>query len=224
MAGPTSTADTWACGSCHLLESVSAPRWLSGKEPATRAGDVRNVGSIPGLGRSPGAGHGNPLQYSCLRNPMDGGAWWTTVPGVVKSQIQLGLHDGAGRSQKGKREQPGRPPPTIRGTQLGSLGCVGALLMLGQMPSAPAPDRASRDCSLPPRVLAQPTLWDSARAPVPHRVLVKAGNGAQKSSPAAPQQGLRVRSRPGGSAPIAPRLRSREGGGDGWKWGLPGGC
>ena len=105
------------------------------------------MGSIPGLGRSPGAGHGNPLQCSCLRNPMDGGAWWTTVPGVIKSQIQLGMHDGAGRSQKGKREQPGWPPPTIRGTQLGSLGCVGALLMLGQIPSAPAPDWASRDCS-----------------------------------------------------------------------------
>ena len=49
----------------------------------------RDAGSIPGLGRSPGEGNGNPLQYSCLENPMDGGAWWATVHGVAKSQIQL---------------------------------------------------------------------------------------------------------------------------------------
>ena len=51
------------------------PGITSGKEPATNAGDVRDVGSIPGLGRSPGGGRGNPLQYSCLENPMDRGAW-----------------------------------------------------------------------------------------------------------------------------------------------------
>ena len=49
----------------------------------------RNLGSIPGLGRSPGDGNGNPLQYSCLENPMDRGAWWATVRGVAKSQTQL---------------------------------------------------------------------------------------------------------------------------------------
>ena len=48
-----------------------------------------NVGSIPGLGRSPGEGNGNPLQYSCLRKPMDGGAWEATVHGVTKSRTQL---------------------------------------------------------------------------------------------------------------------------------------
>ena len=56
--------------------------------PAT-AGDVRDVGSIPGLGRSPGEGHVNPLQYSCLENPMDGGAWWATVHRVAKSWTRL---------------------------------------------------------------------------------------------------------------------------------------
>ena len=56
----------------------------SGKEPAN-AGDLRDVGLIPGLGRSPGGGHGNPLQYSCLENPMDRGAWWAMVHGVAKS-------------------------------------------------------------------------------------------------------------------------------------------
>ncbi len=57
-----------------------------GKESACNAGDP---GSIPGLGRSPGEGNGNPLQYSCLENPMDGGAWWATVHGVAKSRTRL---------------------------------------------------------------------------------------------------------------------------------------
>ena len=50
---------------------------------ACNAGDL---GSMPGSGRSPGEGNGNPLQYSCLENPTDGGAWWATVQGVAKSQ------------------------------------------------------------------------------------------------------------------------------------------
>ena len=49
------------------------------KNLLANAGDIRDMGSIPGLGRSPGEGHGNPLQYSCLENPMDRGAWWITV-------------------------------------------------------------------------------------------------------------------------------------------------
>ena len=48
-------------------------------------GDARDVGSIPGSGRSPGGGHGNPLHYSCLENPMDRGAWQSTVHGVTQS-------------------------------------------------------------------------------------------------------------------------------------------
>ena len=52
------------------------------------AGD-RHSGSIPGSGRSPGGGHGSPLQYSCLENPMDRGAWRATVHGVAKSQTRL---------------------------------------------------------------------------------------------------------------------------------------
>ena len=60
--------------------------WLSGKESACNAGDS---GSIPGSGRSPGEGSGNPLQYSCLGNPMDRGAWWATVHGVAKSRTRL---------------------------------------------------------------------------------------------------------------------------------------
>ena len=56
------------------------------KASACNAGDL---GSIPGLGRSPGEGNGNPLQYSCLENPMDGGAWWAIVHGVAKSRTRL---------------------------------------------------------------------------------------------------------------------------------------
>ena len=56
------------------------------KNPPANAGDA---GSILGLGRYPGEGNGNPLQYSCLENPMDGGAWWATVHEVAKSWTQL---------------------------------------------------------------------------------------------------------------------------------------
>ena len=58
----------------------------SGKEPPGNAGDVRVAGSIPELGRSPGGGHGNPLQYSYLENSMDRGAWKAVVPRVAKSR------------------------------------------------------------------------------------------------------------------------------------------
>ena len=64
------------------LTHLGLPRWLSGKELTCSAGDV---GLIPGLGRSPGEGNGNPLQYSCLGNPMDRGAWRATVHGVAES-------------------------------------------------------------------------------------------------------------------------------------------
>ena len=59
------------------------------KNPPANAGDVRDVGSIPGSGRSPGEGNGNLLQYSCLENTMDRGAWQATVHGVTKSWTQL---------------------------------------------------------------------------------------------------------------------------------------
>ena len=53
--------------------------------PPANEGDTRDTGSIPGLGRSPGGGNGNPLQYSCLTNPMDSGAWRSVVHGVAES-------------------------------------------------------------------------------------------------------------------------------------------
>ena len=59
------------------------------KNPHVNAGDVRDSGSTPGSGRSSGGGHGNPLQYSCLEDPMDRGAWQASVHKATKSQTQL---------------------------------------------------------------------------------------------------------------------------------------
>ena len=59
------------------------------KNPPAKAGDAGDLGSIPGSGRSPGEGNGNPLQYSRLGNPVDRGAWQAIVHGVAKSQRQL---------------------------------------------------------------------------------------------------------------------------------------
>ena len=60
-----------------------------GKESAYNAGDTGDVGSVPASGRSPEGGHGNPLQYSCLKNPMDRGTWQATAQRVAKSQTWL---------------------------------------------------------------------------------------------------------------------------------------
>ena len=62
------------------------PGGSNGKESSCNAG---NLHSMPGSGRLPGEGNGNPLQHSCLENPMDRGAWWATVHGVAKSQTRL---------------------------------------------------------------------------------------------------------------------------------------
>ena len=59
------------------------------KNPPANARNIKDVGSIPGLGRSTGGGHGNPLQYSCLENSIDRGAWWAIVHGVTESWTQL---------------------------------------------------------------------------------------------------------------------------------------
>ena len=65
------------------------------KNLPVKAEDVKDVGLIPGLGRSPGVGNDNPLQYSCLKNSTDRGAWWATVHGVTKSRTQLSTHMGS---------------------------------------------------------------------------------------------------------------------------------
>ena len=71
----------------HIMNN-GFPNGLVDKESACNAGDTGDGGGlIPGLGRSPGDGHGNPLQYSCLENPMDKEAWWATVQRVAKRRI-----------------------------------------------------------------------------------------------------------------------------------------
>ena len=69
-------------------KTVYDPGGTSGKEPACQCRRLEDTGSIPGSGRSPGGGHGNPLRYSCLENPMDRGAWRATVRKVTKSRAQ----------------------------------------------------------------------------------------------------------------------------------------
>ena len=74
----------------EVVQSISGlPRWHSGKESASNAGEARDSGLIPGWERLPGVGNGNLLQYSCLKNSMDRGDWWFTIHGVIKSQIGL---------------------------------------------------------------------------------------------------------------------------------------
>ena len=76
-------ASVLQCFHClSLMQYFWLPWWLSGKESTCNAGDL---GSIPGLERSPGGGNSNPLQYSCLENPTNRGAWRATVHGVAKS-------------------------------------------------------------------------------------------------------------------------------------------
>ena len=74
-----------------------------GKDSACSAGDEGDVGSVPGSGRSPGGGHGNPLQYSCLENPMDRGAWRAAVHEVAQSRMGLStspFSEGTDRSRR----------------------------------------------------------------------------------------------------------------------------
>ena len=99
------------------------------KNLLANAGDAEDSGSIPGLGRSPREGNGNPLQYSCLENPMDGGAWQATVHGVAKSQTQLKrlssssiLYRGLGRSFPGGLDGK---ESTCNGGDLGSIPGLG---------------------------------------------------------------------------------------------------
>ena len=94
MQGAPGSIPCWG-SACHGVgeklfiteyNKKSFPGSSVSKESACSAGDL---GSIPGSRRSPGEGNGNPLQYSCLENPMDGGAWWAPAQGVTKSPTRL---------------------------------------------------------------------------------------------------------------------------------------
>ena len=80
----------WASLIARLVKNVPA-----------NAGDTRDVGSIPGLGRPPGVGNGTPLQYCCLGNPMDREAWWAAVYVVAQSRTQLKRLSSSSRAQFG---------------------------------------------------------------------------------------------------------------------------
>ena len=77
------------CQIVYNVHIIGFPGGSVGKESPCNARAAANMGSIPDLGKSPGEGHGNPLQYSCLENPMDRGAEWATVHRITKSQTQL---------------------------------------------------------------------------------------------------------------------------------------
>ena len=81
-----SLQQTWTCSWAWSPAQLASQVALE-----VSAGDVRDMGSIPGLGRSPGGGHGNPFQYSYLENPMDRGAWQAIVHGVMKSWTWLSM-------------------------------------------------------------------------------------------------------------------------------------
>ena len=111
----------WAISLSLTTETWASQVALVVKNPSANVGDVRDMGSNPGSGRSPGEGNGNPLQYSCLENPMDRGAWQATVYGMA----QLGMTGHlAGTQQKpkafppahfpGPSQHPTRQPPSFR--------------------------------------------------------------------------------------------------------------
>ena len=92
---------------------ISFPGGTEIKHLLANAGDARDVGSISGSGRSPGGGHGNAHQYSCLENPMDRGAWWAIVHRVAKNlpdnagdARDVGSVPGSGRSPRGGNGDP----------------------------------------------------------------------------------------------------------------------
>ena len=92
----TPLASLWVESETDQIKQTSkTPPFLStqgfpgGSEVKAPACNVGDLGSIPGWGRSPGEGNGNPLQYSCLENPLDGGAWWATVHWATKSRTRL---------------------------------------------------------------------------------------------------------------------------------------
>ena len=84
--------ETWSLNRWTARKDCWLPGDIAVKNPYVSAGDKGDLGSIPGLERSPREGNGNSLQYSCLKNPKDRRAWWATVHGVTKSLTKLSTH------------------------------------------------------------------------------------------------------------------------------------
>ena len=100
---------------CHIIDTslsfngFPSDSVVKKKKSSCNAGAARDSSSIPGLGRSPGEGHGNPLQYSCLENPMDRAAWWARVHRVAKSRTglkQLSTHALSFKDSEYQRNYP----------------------------------------------------------------------------------------------------------------------
>ena len=83
------TESAFGIPACIFAKSLTFQVVLVVKNPPANAGDIKSRGFDPWVGKISGAGNGNPLQYSCLENSMDRGAWWATVHGATKSRIQL---------------------------------------------------------------------------------------------------------------------------------------
>ena len=79
----------YVCVYIYTHNRLGFPLWLSGRQSACSAGETGNMDSVPGSGRFSGEGNGNILQYSCLENPTERGAWWAAVHSVAKGQIRL---------------------------------------------------------------------------------------------------------------------------------------
>ena len=97
------------------------PGGISGKEPTCQCRRLRDMHSILGLGRFPGGGHGSPLQYSCLENPMDRGAWWATVHAAAAAKS---LQSCPTRCDPIDDSPPGSPIPGILQTRILEWGAI----------------------------------------------------------------------------------------------------
>ena len=141
------------------LTSLAFASCQGGSVSKESAGNAGDLGSIPGSGRSPGEGNGNSLQYSCLENPMDRGAWWATVHGVTRDR-----HDIATK-----------PPPPPRNLQTFRMVLKQKTLDLGQCPGGrsgtdysselcPSTPSASPDLPASPRLFSCHQIYPSKGA------------------------------------------------------------
>ena len=117
-----STAQRFSNFNVQQSHLGAAQFMLPVKNPPANAGDIRDAGSVPGLGRSPGGGHGNPLQYSCLENPMDRGGWWAAVHRVTMSCTQLKRIKQASKNHLEILELPYNPAIPLLGIHTEETG------------------------------------------------------------------------------------------------------
>ena len=132
-----------------------------GSEVKASACNVGDLGSIPGLGRSPGEGNGNPLQYSCLENLMDGGAWWATVHGVAKSRTWLSdfTHTHIGPNDDPFQEDLFQLASTSRNAAASAPDPMAGHCWPTPPPETPRHSQASLDQSLMGSLLLSPGPW-----------------------------------------------------------------